>query len=81
MDELHPDSIEWFKYAHAVTLVYLEIEGIKSNDDLMRAINLVEPKSLRENLLAVLNNRTASTVSDWHSKKQIGLASFPQSLS
>ncbi len=57
MDEMHPGSVEWFIYARAVTLVYMQIHNMKSDFDLLGSINLVENELGRKKILDSLNSR------------------------
>ena len=57
MDEMHPGSVEWFIYARAVTLVYMQIHNMKFDFDLLGSINLVENELGRKKILDSLNSR------------------------
>jgi hypothetical protein len=57
MHEMHPGSVEWFIYARAVTLVYMQIHNMKFDFDLLGSINLVENELGRRKILDSLNSR------------------------
>lgn len=57
MEEMHPSSVEWFIYARAVTLVFMQIHNMKSDFDLLGSINLVENELGRKKILDSLNSR------------------------